>query len=335
MVEPRVVPRAEHPLSRRDIDPDALKVLYRLRAGRSHRVPRRRQRPRSAARPPAQGLRHRHVRASLPGQEALSQLLDHRPPVPARARQVRPEGHRGRHVPAPGAAGRGSGPGRRAGAGPGHARRRAPDPPRQHVRHAGRGRVPARLHDQRARLRHRDVLDHRLRRRPRRSARGHRPIDRRPGSPVPRRSRPDAARRGARRAPRLHDRSRRSSRPSALHRHEIAKARRPRLLEEYYKILRAGSAEKTFRRLAEVGLLEPVSVELHRGAVDPLWRSLAAVDAYRRRFEATPDTLHQSVLLGSLLGPLGLIPSAALRQPALRRPTRLPTADGAGPRRNR
>src|ERR1700694_3366016 len=31
MADPRVVPRAEHPLSRRDIDPDALKVLYRLR----------------------------------------------------------------------------------------------------------------------------------------------------------------------------------------------------------------------------------------------------------------------------------------------------------------
>src|SRR6478609_382338 len=31
MVEPRIIPREEHPLSRRDIDPDALKVLYRLR----------------------------------------------------------------------------------------------------------------------------------------------------------------------------------------------------------------------------------------------------------------------------------------------------------------
>src|SRR6266852_5904927 len=31
MAELRVVPRAEHPLSRRDVDPDALKVLYRLR----------------------------------------------------------------------------------------------------------------------------------------------------------------------------------------------------------------------------------------------------------------------------------------------------------------
>src|SRR4051812_15952762 len=31
MVEPRVIARAEHSISRRDIDPDALKVLYRLR----------------------------------------------------------------------------------------------------------------------------------------------------------------------------------------------------------------------------------------------------------------------------------------------------------------
>src|SRR5712675_1588588 len=31
MADPRIVPRAEHPISRRDIDPDALKVLYRLR----------------------------------------------------------------------------------------------------------------------------------------------------------------------------------------------------------------------------------------------------------------------------------------------------------------
>src|SRR5436305_3126559 len=31
MVEPRIVPRQEHSISRRDIDPDALKVLYRLR----------------------------------------------------------------------------------------------------------------------------------------------------------------------------------------------------------------------------------------------------------------------------------------------------------------
>src|SRR5438309_644103 len=51
----------------------------------------------------------------------------------------------------------------------------------------------------------------------------------------------------------------------AIHRyrHEIARSSPPRLLEEYYKILRAGSSEKTFRDLAAVGLIEPISKELH------------------------------------------------------------------------
>jgi hypothetical protein len=58
--------------------------------------------------------------------------------------------------------------------------------------------------------------------------------------------------------------------------------------------------------MAEVGLLEPISMELHKGAADPLWRSLAAVDEYRRQFESTPDTLSNAILLGSLLLPLGI-----------------------------
>jgi poly(A) polymerase len=91
-----------------------------------------------------------------------------------------------------------------------------------------------------------------------------------------------------------------------VHRREISKSSQPRLLEEFYKILRAGSAERTFRGLADVGLLETISPELHKGAVDALWRSLAALDGYRRRFDATPDTLTNSILLGSLLVPLGI-----------------------------
>jgi poly(A) polymerase len=89
------------------------------------------------------------------------------------------------------------------------------------------------------------------------------------------------------------------------HRQEIAKSSAPRMLEEYYKILRAGAAEKAFRSLAAVGLLEPTSPELHAGAADPLWRSLAALDAYRRRFESTPETLTNAILMGTLLAPLG------------------------------
>src|SRR3954465_14580034 len=90
------------------------------------------------------------------------------------------------------------------------------------------------------------------------------------------------------------------------HRREIAKSSLPRLIEEYYKIMRAGSAEKAFRQLADVGLLEPISAELHRGASDPLWRSLAAVEEYRRQVESTPDPLSNGILLGSLLVPLGI-----------------------------
>jgi len=90
------------------------------------------------------------------------------------------------------------------------------------------------------------------------------------------------------------------------HRQEIAKSSQPRLLEEYYKILRAGSSEKAFRGLAAVGLLEPISSELHHGAADPLWQSLAALDGYRKQFESTPDTLSNAILLGSLLVPLGI-----------------------------
>lgn len=99
-------------------------------------------------------------------------------------------------------------------------------------------------------------------------------------------------------------------------RHEIARSSPPRLLEEYYKILRAGSAEKTFRVLADTGLLEPISEELHRGADEALWQSLAEVDTYRRKFAAAPETLTNAILLGSLLVPLGLAPQPGRSLPA-------------------
>ena len=93
-----------------------------------------------------------------------------------------------------------------------------------------------------------------------------------------------------------------------LHRHAIARSSPPRLLEEYYKILRTGSAQKAFRSLASTGLLEPISIELHEGADEPLWQALANLDAYRRRFETVPETFSNAVLLGTLLVPLGLAP---------------------------
>jgi poly(A) polymerase len=111
-----------------------------------------------------------------------------------------------------------------------------------------------------------------------------------------------------------------------LHRHEIAKSSPARLLEEYYKILRSGYAEKTFRALAGAGLLEPVSSELHQGAGDPLWRSLAEIDAYRGRFDQVPDTLTNAILLGSLLVPLDFSARYGAYSDALPRLGALPLA---------
>ena len=195
----RVVPRAEHTLSRSDIDPDALKVLYRLRQGD-------------------------HI-AYLVGGSVRDLLLGRQPKdfdigTSAHPYQVKKLfrncwiiGRRFRlaHVKfgnkvievatfrrqsqvgtsAPSTAGtrcatRPTRAGRRARRRHAAARvarhaRSAADPPRQHVRHARGRRVPARLHDQRAVLRHRDVFGHRLRRRARRSAGRARPLHRRPG----------------------------------------------------------------------------------------------------------------------------------------------------------
>ena len=91
----------------------------------------------------------------------------------------------------------------------------------------------------------------------------------------------------------------------AAHRADIARSAPARLIEEFYKLLRTGASEAAFRMMAERRLLEPIAHELQRGAAEPLWRSLAALDAYRKRFEGTPDSLTNAILLGSLIVPLG------------------------------
>ena len=89
------------------------------------------------------------------------------------------------------------------------------------------------------------------------------------------------------------------------HRHEIGRAAPARLMEEYFKILRSGYAEKTFGMLKETRLLREITPELDvAGAA--LWESIARLDAYRQRFPAAPDTLTNAILAGTLLQPLGL-----------------------------
>src|SRR5262245_61655244 len=86
---------------------------------------------------------------------------------------------------------------------------------------------------------------------------------------------------------------------------EIARSSPARLIEEFYKLLRSGSSERAFQMLAERGLLEPLANQLQANATPRLWASLNALDAYRRRFESIPDTLTNAILMGSLIVPLG------------------------------
>ena len=90
------------------------------------------------------------------------------------------------------------------------------------------------------------------------------------------------------------------------HKHEIAKSAAPRLLEEYYKILRSGHAANAFTQLGETGLLKEITPEL-ADAPAAFWRAVEAVDRYRARFGSAPDSLTNAVLAGTLLHPLGLI----------------------------
>src|SRR5687768_3704751 len=90
------------------------------------------------------------------------------------------------------------------------------------------------------------------------------------------------------------------------HKHEIARSAPARLLEEYFKILRSGHAEEAFRQLHATGLLKEITPELE-DAPDSLWRSISSLDRYRANFEAAPETLTNAILAGSLLQPLGLV----------------------------
>ena len=86
----------------------------------------------------------------------------------------------------------------------------------------------------------------------------------------------------------------------------IAKASPARLLEEYFKILRSGAAEASFRALARVRLLELMSPEL-KSPPEALWDSLARLDRYRQKSSSLPPELTNAVLMGSLLHPIGAL----------------------------
>jgi poly(A) polymerase len=90
------------------------------------------------------------------------------------------------------------------------------------------------------------------------------------------------------------------------HRALILKAAAPRLMEEYFKILRSGYAEASFGALHGVGLLELITPELE-ASPDELWASLAKLDRWRRQFPSVPPDLTNPILIGALLVPLGVL----------------------------
>jgi poly(A) polymerase len=92
----------------------------------------------------------------------------------------------------------------------------------------------------------------------------------------------------------------------AEHRRLITKASPARLMEEYFKVLRSGCAEDTFRALDRARLLELVTPEL-ANAPEAVWDSLAKLDQYRQRFPSAPLELTTTILIGALLEPLGVL----------------------------
>jgi poly(A) polymerase len=79
-----------------------------------------------------------------------------------------------------------------------------------------------------------------------------------------------------------------------------------RLLEEYYKILRSGAAEDSFRALSRARLLEVMTPEMATPPA-PLWESLARLDRFRQRFPSAPPELTNVILIGGLLHPIGAL----------------------------
>jgi poly(A) polymerase len=90
---------------------------------------------------------------------------------------------------------------------------------------------------------------------------------------------------------------------------EIVRSSSARILEEFYKILRQGRSRRTFEMLHEHGLLAYLLPEADRaisGGGEALLGSLARLDAHRQAGLATPDQLTNPLLMGSLLVPLGV-----------------------------
>jgi len=90
---------------------------------------------------------------------------------------------------------------------------------------------------------------------------------------------------------------------------EILRASPPRLMEEFYKILRMGAARRTFELLHESGLLAYLLPEADDDIASGSGRllgSLARLDDHRNAGLSPVEALTNPLLAGTLLVPLGL-----------------------------
>ena len=103
---------------------------------------------------------------------------------------------------------------------------------------------------------------------------------------------------------------------------EIVRSSPARILEELYKILRQGRSRETFQLLHEYGLLAHLLPAADRAIAEgheALLGSLSRLDEHRRAGLATADQLTNPLLMGSLLVPLGVPLRRVAAPPARRR----------------
>jgi hypothetical protein len=104
---------------------------------------------------------------------------------------------------------------------------------------------------------------------------------------------------------------------------EIVRSSPARILDEIYKILRQGRSRETFRMLHEYGLLAYLLPEADQAIAEGgerLLGSLGRLDDYRNAGLAAPEQLTNALVMGSLLVPLGVpLRRVAAQAPPARR----------------
>jgi poly(A) polymerase len=106
---------------------------------------------------------------------------------------------------------------------------------------------------------------------------------------------------------------------------EIVRSSPARVLEELYKILRQGRSRETFLALHEMGLLAYLLPEADKALAaggEPLLGSLGRLDEYRNAGLAAPEDLTNVLVMGTLLVPLGVPLRRVSPAPASRRGAR-------------